>query len=134
MEGGDNRATLGQAEVVKEAQAMRQTIIKSLPRPVPRPLLTGTRAWVIALGLLALVLLALIGRDTILAKPAAAPLRLATVGRGTVRAQVSGTGSLVPAGPARTRHGPLPAPQGVQAVERVVAGPRCRVNPGKIRA
>src|SRR5713101_5529455 len=77
---------------------MRQTIIKSLPRPVPRPLLTGTRAWVIALGLLALLLLALIGRDTILAKPAAAPLRLATVGRGTVKAQVSGTGSLVPAG------------------------------------
>jgi len=98
MEGRNNRATLGQAEVVKEAQAMRQTIIKSLPRPVPRPLLTGTRAWVIALGLLALLLLALIGRDTILAKPAAAPLRLATVGRGTVKAQVSGTGSLVPAG------------------------------------
>src|SRR3989441_730167 len=77
---------------------MRQTIIKSLPRPVPRPLLSGTRAWVIALGLLALLLLALIGRDTILAKPAAAPLRLVTVSRGTVKAQVSGTGSLVPAG------------------------------------
>ena len=77
---------------------MRQTTIKSLPRPVPRPLLTGSRAWIIALGLLALVLLALIGRDTILARPAAAPLRLATVSRGTVKAQVSGTGSLVPAG------------------------------------
>jgi HlyD family secretion protein len=76
---------------------MRQTTIKSLPRPVPRPFLTGTRAWVVGLGLLALLLLALIGRDTILAKPAAAPLRLATVSRGTVKAQVSGTGSLVPA-------------------------------------
>jgi HlyD family secretion protein len=65
---------------------------------VPRPFLTGTRAWVIALGLLALLLLGLIGRETIFAKPAAVTLRFATVTRGTVKAQVSGTGSLVPAG------------------------------------
>lgn len=72
--------------------------IKPLPRPVRRPVLTGTRAGVIALGAVVLILLGLISRETIFAKPAAAPLRLATVSRGTVKAQVSGTGSLVPAG------------------------------------
>lgn len=78
---------------------MRQTpTIKSLPRQVPRPFLTGTRAWIAALGALALILLGLIGRDTIFAKPAAVTVRTATVSRGTVKAQVSGTGSLVPAG------------------------------------
>ena len=78
---------------------MRQTpVLKPLPRPTPRPLLTGSRIWLVGLGALALVLLGLISRDTIFAKPAAAPLRLATVTRGTVKAQVSGTGSLVPAG------------------------------------
>jgi HlyD family secretion protein len=78
---------------------MRSTpTLRPLPRSVSRPFLTGTRAWVIVLGLLALILLALIGRETLFAKPAAVTLRLGTVTRGTVTAQVSGTGSLVPAG------------------------------------
>jgi HlyD family secretion protein len=52
----------------------------------------------IALAAVALLMLALIGRETIFASPAATPLRLATASVGTVKAVVSGTGSLVPVG------------------------------------
>ncbi len=47
---------------------------------------------------MALLLIGLIARDTVFAKPAAAVIRTATADRGTVTAVVSGTGSLVPAG------------------------------------
>lgn len=59
--------------------------------------LSGTRAWIVGLGLVGALILGLILRDTIFssAQTAAAP-RLATVSRGTVQSQVSGTGSLVP--------------------------------------
>lgn len=76
------------------------------PAPTLKPLppvgrlswLSGTRAWIVGLGLVGVVLVGLIARDTVLAKPAAATVRLATADRGTVTAVVSGTGSLVPAG------------------------------------
>ncbi len=59
--------------------------------------LSGTRAWIAGLGLVGVLLLGLILRDTIFssAQTAATP-RLATVTRGTVQSQVNGTGSLVP--------------------------------------
>ena len=59
--------------------------------------LSGSRAWIAGLGLAGVLLLGLILRDTIFssAQTATTP-RLATVTRGTVQSQVSGTGSLVP--------------------------------------
>src|SRR5437660_458596 len=58
---------------------------------------SGSRAWIAGLGLAGILLLGLILRDTIFssAQTATTP-RLATVTRGTVQSQVSGTGSLVP--------------------------------------
>jgi HlyD family secretion protein len=79
---------------------MRSTLssLKSLP-PLPRHAwLTGTRAWLGALGLVAVLLVGLIARDTVFAQPAAVAIRTATADRGTVSSVVSGTGSLVPAG------------------------------------
>lgn len=77
---------------------MRQPTLKPLPVPHRSGWLTGTRAWLTGLGLVALLLVYLIARDTILAKPVAATLTTVTADRGTVTSVVSGTGSLVPAG------------------------------------
>src|SRR5260370_30689869 len=60
--------------------------------------LTGTRAWLVGLGLVAVLLVGLIARDTVFAQPAAAAIRTATADRGTVTSVVSGTGSLLPSG------------------------------------
>jgi len=60
--------------------------------------LSGTHLWIVGLGLVGLVLVGPIARDTFLAKPAAATVRLGTATRGTVTSVVSGTGSLEPAG------------------------------------
>ncbi len=68
---------------------MRQ--LKPLPMARRRwSFLSGTRAWIVGLGLVGVLLLGLILRDTIFssAQTAAAP-RLATVTPGTVQAQVS---------------------------------------------
>lgn len=77
----------------------RQTpTLKPLPQFRRNAWLTGTRVWVVGLGVVALLLVGLIARDTVFAKPAAATIRTATADRGTVTSVVSGTGSLVPAG------------------------------------
>ncbi len=55
-------------------------------------------AWLVGLGLVAILLVGLIARDTVFAQPAAVALRTATADRGTVTSVVSGTGSLLPAG------------------------------------
>lgn len=72
--------------------------VKPLPPLRRHAWLTGTRAWLAALGLVAVLLVGLIARDTVFAQPAAATIRTATADRGTVSSVVSGTGSLVPAG------------------------------------
>jgi HlyD family secretion protein len=77
---------------------MRQPTLKPLPVPRRSGFLTGTRAWLIGLGLVAVVLAGLIARDTVFAQPAAATIRTATADVGTVSSVVSGTGSLEPAG------------------------------------
>src|SRR5438270_7677521 len=78
---------------------MRQApTLKPLPRLRRHAWLTGTRAWVIGLGLVGVLLVGLIARDTVLASPAAVTIRTATADRGTGAAVVSGTGSLLPAG------------------------------------
>ena len=78
---------------------MRQTpTLKPLPQLRRTAWLTGTRAWLIGLGLVAVLLVGLIARDTVFAQPAAVAIRTATADRGTVTSVVSGTGSLVPAG------------------------------------
>ncbi len=78
---------------------MRQTpTLKPLPQLRRSAWLTGTRAWLIGLGLVAVLLVGLIARDTVFAQPAAVAIRTATADRGTVTSVVSGTGSLVPAG------------------------------------
>src|SRR5205823_6435575 len=78
---------------------MRQApTLKPLPQFRRNAWLTGTRAWLAGLALVAVLLVGLIARDTVLAKPAAATIRTATADRGTVTSVVSGTGSLVPAG------------------------------------
>ena len=78
---------------------MRQApTLKPLPQLRRNAWLTGTRAWLAGLGLVAVLLVGLIAHDTVLAKPAAATIRTASADRGTVTAVVSGTGSLVPAG------------------------------------
>jgi membrane fusion protein, macrolide-specific efflux system len=79
--------------------SMRQTpTLKPIPIPRRAGWLTGTRAWLIGLGLVAVLLVGLIARDTVFAQPAAATVRTATADRGTVTSVVSGTGSLAPAG------------------------------------
>src|SRR5213082_3136416 len=78
---------------------MRQApTLKPLPQFRRNAWLTGTRAWLAGLAVVAVLLVGLIARDTGLAKPAAATIRTATADRGTVTSVVSGTGSLVPAG------------------------------------
>jgi multidrug efflux pump subunit AcrA (membrane-fusion protein) len=78
---------------------MRQApTLKPLPVPGRGTWLTGTRAFMIGLGLVAVLLVGLIAHDTVFAQPAAAAIRTATADRGTVSSVVSGTGSLVPAG------------------------------------
>ena len=78
---------------------MRQApTLKPLPQLGRHSWLTGTRAWVIGLGLVGVLLVGLIARDTVFASPAAVTIRTATADRGTVTSVVSGTGSLLPAG------------------------------------
>jgi multidrug efflux pump subunit AcrA (membrane-fusion protein) len=78
---------------------MRQTpTLKPLPQFRRSAWLSGTRAWLIGLGLVAVLLVGLIARDTVFAQPAAVAIRTATADRGTVTSVVSGTGSLLPAG------------------------------------
>ena len=77
---------------------MRQPTLKPLAIPRRAGWLTGTRAGLIGLGLVAVLLVALIARDTVFAQPAAAVIRSAAADRGTVTSVVSGTGSLQPAG------------------------------------
>src|SRR3984893_14623075 len=78
---------------------MRQApTLKPLPQFRRNQWLTGTRAWVIGLGLVGILLVGLIARDTFLSTPAAAAIRTSTADRGTVTSVVSGTGSLLPAG------------------------------------
>src|SRR2546428_12435785 len=76
----------------------RAPTLKPLPQLRRSAWFTGTRAWLAGLGLVAVVLVGLIARDTVLAKPAAATIRTASADRGTVTSVVSGTGSLGPAG------------------------------------
>jgi multidrug efflux pump subunit AcrA (membrane-fusion protein) len=60
--------------------------------------LNASKIWIGVLGLAAIVLAGLIARDVFVpATPAAAQLRTATVALGTVRASVTGTGSVEPA-------------------------------------
>jgi HlyD family secretion protein len=78
---------------------MRQApTLKPLPQFRRNAWLTGTRAWLVGLGLIAVLLVGLIARDTVFAQPAAVPIRTTTADRGTVSSVVSGTGSLLPAG------------------------------------
>ncbi len=78
---------------------MRQApTLKPLPQLRRGFWLTGTRAWLIGLGLVGVLLVGLIARDTVFAQPAAVALRTATADRGTVTSVGSGTGSLLPAG------------------------------------
>src|ERR1700716_1449786 len=78
---------------------MRQgPTLKPLPQLRRRFWLTGTRAWLAGLGLIGVLLIGLIARDTVFAQPAAATIRTAAADRGNVTSVVSGTGSLLPAG------------------------------------
>ena len=78
--------------------AMRQPTLKPLPIPARAGWLTGTRAWLIGLALVAVLLAGLIARDTVFAQPAATPIRTAAADVGTVQSVVSGTGTLEPTG------------------------------------
>lgn len=78
---------------------MRQApTLKPLPQIRRNAWLSGTRAWLVGLGLVAVLLVGLIARETVFAQPAAVAIRTATADRGTVSSVVSGTGSLLPAG------------------------------------
>ena len=78
---------------------MRQApTLKPLPQLRRGFWLTGTRAWLAGLGLVAILLIGLIARDTVFAQPAPVAIRTATADRGTVTSVVSGTASLLPVG------------------------------------
>ena len=78
---------------------MRQApTLKPLPPLRRHAWLSGTRAWMIGLGLVGVLLVGLIAHDTVFATPAAATIRTTTADRGTVTSVVSGTGSLLPVG------------------------------------
>ncbi len=78
---------------------MRQApTLKPLPQIRRSAWLSGTRAWLVGLGLVAVLLVGLIARETVFAQPAAVAIRTATADRGTVTSVVSGTGSLLPVG------------------------------------
>src|ERR1700694_4086279 len=78
---------------------MRQApTLKPLPQLRRGFWLTGTRAWLAGLALVAILLIGLIARDTVFAQPAPVAIRTATADRGTVTSVVSGTGSLLPVG------------------------------------
>src|SRR3989440_8422800 len=78
---------------------MRQApTLKPLPQLRRHPWLNGTRAWMIGLALVGVLLVGLIARETVLATPAAATIRTSAADRGTVSSVVSGTGSLLPVG------------------------------------
>ena len=78
---------------------MRQApTLKPLPQLRRNAWLSGTRAWIIGLGLVGVLLVGLIARDTVFATPAAATIRTSAADRGTVTSVVSGTGSLLPVG------------------------------------
>jgi HlyD family secretion protein len=78
---------------------MRQApTLKPLPQLRRGFWLTGTRAWLAGLGLVAILLIGLIARDTVFAQPAPVAIRTATADRGSVTSAVSGTGSLLPVG------------------------------------
>jgi HlyD family secretion protein len=72
--------------------------LKPLPQLRRSAWLSGTRAWLVGLALVAVLLVGLIARETVFAQPAAVAIRTATSDRGTVTSAVSGTGSLLPAG------------------------------------
>ena len=71
--------------------------LKPLPLP-SRGWWSASHLWIVGLALVGLALVGLIARDTFLAKPAAATVRLGTATRGSVTSVVSATGSLEPAG------------------------------------
>jgi HlyD family secretion protein len=78
---------------------MRQApTLKPLPQLRRSAWLSGTRAWLVGLALVAVLLVGLIARETVFAQPAAVAIRTAAADRGTVTSVVSGTGSLLPAG------------------------------------
>ncbi|TME55706.1 MAG: biotin/lipoyl-binding protein [Chloroflexi bacterium] len=78
---------------------MRQApTLKPLPQLRRHPWINGTRAWMIGLALVGVLLVGLIARETVLATPAAATIRTSAADRGTVSSVVSGTGSLLPVG------------------------------------
>src|SRR6266550_330099 len=78
---------------------MRQApTLKPLPQLRRHWWLNGTRAWMIGLALVGVLLIGLIARETVLATPAAATIRTSAADRGTVSSVVSGTGSLLPVG------------------------------------
>jgi HlyD family secretion protein len=78
---------------------MRQApTLKPLPQLRRHAWFSGTRAWMVGLALVGVLLVGLIARDTVFATPAAATIRTATADRGTVSSVVSGTGSLLPVG------------------------------------
>src|SRR5207245_8896898 len=104
---------------------MRQApTLKPLPQLRRHPWLNGTRAWMIGLALVGVLLVGLIARETVLATPAAATIRTSAADRGTVSSVVSGTGSLLPVGRLAVNfksHGMLTAVD-VRVGDRVTTG------------
>src|SRR2546422_1309129 len=95
-----SRSDLGQLPGRPGGDARRRgpPTLKPLPQLRRSRWLSGTRAWLIGLGLVAVLLVGLIARETVFAQPAAVAIRTATADRGTVTSVVSGTGSLLPVG------------------------------------